>query len=122
MADVIRILGQLDATTTSDTLLYTVPILKEGALSRNAETSTTCSTLCICNRTGGAVSVDVAVLPEEDGTTVANKHYIYNGKSVAANDSIFLTIGITLGQSDKVYVKAGTANALSFSLFGVETF
>ena len=47
------------------------------------------------------------------------KHYLVYDAVIAANDTILLTLGITLATTDVVTVYAGTS-ALSFSLFGAE--
>ena len=47
------------------------------------------------------------------------KHFLFYDAVIAANDSILLTLGITLAATDVVTVYAGTS-ALSFSLFGAE--
>ena len=87
--------------------LYTVP----------ASTQAVGSTLSICNTTGAAITYRVAVRPA--GATLATQHYLAFDASVAANDSILLTLGITLAATDVVTVRAG-ATGVAFSLFGAE--
>ena len=108
MADTLKVLGQLAPDATTDTDLYTVP----------ENTVTTVSSIAACHRSGGALTIRVAVRPM--GATVANEHYIYYGKSVAANDTEFIIIGITLSDSDVISVYASSGD-MSFSIFGVET-
>ena len=108
MADTLKVLGQLAPDATTDTDLYTVP----------ENTVTTVSSIAACYRSGGALTIRVAVRPM--GATVANEHYIYYGKSVAANDTEFIIIGITLSDSDVISVYASSGD-MSFSIFGVET-
>jgi len=108
MADTLKVLGQLAPDATTNTDLYTVP----------ENTVTTVSSIAACNRSGGALTIRVAVRPL--GATVANEHYIYYGKSVAANDTEFIIIGITLSDSDVITVYASSGD-MSFSIFGVET-
>ena len=108
MADNLKVLGQLAPDATTETVLYTVP----------GETQTTVSSIVACNRSSGALTIRVAVRPL--GATVEDKHYLYYGKSVAANDSVFLIIGITLSDNDIVSVYASSGD-MSFSIFGVET-
>ena len=109
MADVLKVLGQVTPGDTNNTTLYTVP---EGA-------QTTISSIVACNLTGGALTFRVAIRPK--GASINNKHYIYYGKSVAANDSVFVIIGITLSDDDIVTVQSSSADDVSFSIFGVET-
>jgi hypothetical protein len=102
-----KVLGQSNPSATTATTLYTVP----------SSTSAVASTLSICNIGTSATTFRVAVRPA--GETLANKHYLAYDASVAGNDSILLTLGISLATTDVVTVYAGTAN-LAFSLYGSE--
>jgi hypothetical protein len=106
MANVYKVLGQSSPNATTNTDLYTVPAL----------TSTVASTLTICNR-GSATVFRVAVRPS--GSTISNLHYIVYDAYINANDTVFLTLGLTLATTDVVTVYSGTAN-LSFGLYGQE--
>jgi hypothetical protein len=75
------------------------------------------STITVCNRSAVAVTYRIAI--RVAGTTIANEDYITYDSAVPANDTINLTIGITLAATDVVTVYASTAN-LSFNLFGAE--
>jgi hypothetical protein len=75
------------------------------------------STITVANRAASSATYRIAVRPL--GATLANQHYIAYDSSVPANDSINLTIGITLAATDVVTVYASTAN-LSINLFGAE--
>jgi len=106
MATTYKTLGQSAPNATTATDLYTVP----------AATSAVVSSLGVCNRgasTTFRVSVRVA------GAAADNKQYLVYDAYVPANDTIFLTLGVTLATTDVVTVYAGTAN-LSFNLFGSE--
>jgi hypothetical protein len=59
----------------------------------------------------------IAIRPA--GETIAAKHYITNNNVVQAGDSIGLTLGLTLGNTDVVTVYSSTPN-LSFGIFGSE--
>jgi hypothetical protein len=107
VADVGKILGQ-KAPSTTLTDLYTVP---DG-------TEVTTSTLMICNISGSGVTYRVAIRPK--GASIQNYHYIYYGKSLAANESFAAILGLTLEQNDVVSVWGSDANVI-FNLFGVET-
>lgn len=107
MAIVYKVLGQSNPAATTATTLYTVP----------ASTSTVVSTINVCNQSASNDTFRIAIRPA--GETLAAKHYIAYGTSIPANDSISLTIGITLATTDVVTIYAGTAN-LSFNLFGSE--
>lgn len=106
MASSYKTLGQVKPAATTATTLYTVP----------SATSTVCSTLVICNQ-GVSTTVRVAIRPA--GATLSAEHYILYDTTVNANDSVFLTVGVSLATTDVVTVYAGTAT-VSFNLFGSE--
>jgi hypothetical protein len=101
-----KTLGQLNPSATTLSTLYTVP----------SATSAVFSTLSVCNQ-GVTTTFRVAVRPA--GASIDPKHYLVYDAAVSANESVFLTIGVTLATTDVVSVYAGTAN-LSFNLFGSE--
>ena len=106
MAISYKVLGQSAPSATTNTDLYTVP----------SSTSAVASTLAVCNR-GVTTNVRVAVRPA--GASLANQHYIIYDNYVNNNDTLFLTIGLSLSATDVVTVYAGTAN-VSFNLYGSE--
>ena len=107
MAITYKVLGQSNPTANTNTDLYTVP----------STTSTVCSTLVICNQANTAATFRVAIRPA--GAAVASQHYISYDSNLNANDSITMTIGMTLATTDKVTVRASTST-VSFNLFGSE--
>jgi len=107
MATAYKVLGQSAPSATTDTTLYTVP----------SATETVISTLAIANR--GTVSATYRVSIRPDGAALANQHYLAYDASIAANDSVALTLGLTMNASDVLGVYASTAN-LSFGAFGSE--
>ena len=88
MASVYKVLGQVSPAATTATTLYTVPAL----------TSAVCSTLSICNY-GVSTTYRIAIRP--GGVTLANQHYITYNAGVNANETTFLTLGITFAQECK---------------------
>lgn len=107
MALTYKVLGQVSPSATTNTTLYTVP----------SATSTVCSTLTICNRNSSAGTFRIAVRPA--GASISNEHYISYDTSIPGNDTVSLTIGITLAETDVITVYASTTD-LSFNLFGSE--
>ena len=107
MATVYKILGQSNPALTSSVDLYTVPAGK----------STVCSTLNIANLAATNGTFRISVVPS--GSSLQVKNYLAYNTVVPANDSISLTIGMTLGQYDKVKVYASSISQ-SFNLFGTE--
>ena len=106
MATTYKVLGQLNPAATTLSTLYTVP----------GSTSAVVSTLAINNQ-GVSTTVRVAVRPAN--ASIDPKHYIVYDVTLNANDSLFLTLGITLATTDVVSVYAGTAN-VAFNLYGSE--
>ena len=107
MATSYKVLGQSAPSATSDTDVYTVPSATEAVI----------STITVANRAATSATYRIAIRP--DGATIANEHYIAYGASVPANDTIALTLGITLDAADVVTVYASSAD-LSFGIFGSE--
>jgi hypothetical protein len=108
VADALKVLGQVDPSATTTTTLYTVP----------DKTMTTVSSIVAANRSGSAITFRLSVHVE--GASADDKQYLYYDKSVAANDSLTIVIGITLNQTDVVKVYTSAVN-MSFNMFGCET-
>jgi hypothetical protein len=107
MATTYKILGQSAPSATTNTNVYTVPSATQAVI----------STITITNRANTAATYRIALRP--NGDTVANQHYIAYDASVPANDTIALSLGLTIGAADIVTVYASSAN-LSFGIFGSE--
>ena len=107
MPTIYKILGQTNPAITTITDLYTVP----------SATSAVCSTLNIANLAASGSTFRIAVIPS--GSSLQAKNYLAYDTVVPANDSIGLTIGVTLGQYDKIQVYSSTVSQ-SFNLFGTE--
>jgi len=108
LATTYKVLAQSNPSATTETTLYTAP----------SSTSTVVSTISIANQAGTSGTYRIAVRPSADSSTAA-KHWIVYGATVAASDSIMLTLGITLATGDKIQIYASSAN-MSFSAFGSE--
>jgi hypothetical protein len=108
MANTYKILGQSNPSATTEAVLYTVP----------SATQSIVSSIAICNRAATSATFRIAVRPSADATTT-DKHYLVYGTTVGANDSIILTMGVTLAASDKILVYPSTGN-ISFAAYGSE--
>jgi hypothetical protein len=75
------------------------------------------STITVCNRGTASTTYRIAIRP--DGTAVANQQYIAYDATIAGNDTVALTLGLTMDKSDVIGVYAGNAN-LTFNAFGCE--
>jgi glucose-6-phosphate dehydrogenase assembly protein OpcA len=107
MATAYKVLGTSNPAATTATTLYTVP----------AATSTIVSTINICNLAASNGTFRLAIRPA--GATLANNHYLAYDTLIPSNDSVALTMGITLAATDVVTVYANSAS-ISFLAFGTE--
>jgi hypothetical protein len=107
MASTYKVLAQSAPSATTNTDVYTVGSGKSAVV----------STITVCNRSASAATYRIAI--RVAGATIANEDYIAYDSTVPANDTISLTLGVTLAATDVITVYASTAN-LSINLFGAE--
>ena len=107
MATNYKVLGQSAPSATTATTLYTVPSSTQAVL----------STITVCNRGTSTQTYRISVRP--DGAGQANQHYVVYDASVGGNQTVALTLGITLGDTDVVTVYNSSGD-LSYSAFGSE--
>ena len=107
MANAYKVLGQIAPSATTATAIYTVPSATEAVVSSGT----------IAERGGSAATFRLAVRP--DGATLANEHYIAYDVAISANDTVILTLGITMDATDILQAYASSAD-LSFNAFGTE--
>jgi hypothetical protein len=111
MAKTYKILGQAMPTNNTNVDLYTVP----------AGNSAVISTLNICNTS--LSNVTFRVLAKIAGVTscVATSQAIVWDAALPAQDAIGLTLGMTLGATDKITVYSWQGN-VAFTMFGTEIY
>ena len=107
MAITYKVLGQVNPTANTATTLYTVP----------SSTQTVVSTISVCNQNSAASTFSIAVQPT--GESLAAKHYLNYQTSIPGNDSITVTIGLTLGETDVITANVGNGN-ISIHAYGSE--
>lgn len=107
MASTYKVLAQSAPSATTNTDVYTVGSGKSAVI----------STITVCNRAASSATYRIAI--RVAGATLANEDYIAYDATVTANDTISLTLGVTLAATDVVTVYASTAN-FSFNIFGSE--
>jgi glucose-6-phosphate dehydrogenase assembly protein OpcA len=100
-------LGQVNPTSTTATTLYTVP----------SSTQAVVSTITICNSSSATATYRIAV--RKGGEALSQKQYIAYDSTVLGNDTIGLTLGISLSQTDVLTVYA-SSGSVSFNAFGSE--
>lgn len=109
MAIIYKVLGQ--AVTSGSFVgnaLYTAPV---GGTAVS-------STLSVCNLNSADSSYSIAVVPT--GQTIGAKHSIASNSVIKGNETIALSMGITLGSNDSIIVNSINSN-LSFNLFGSQS-
>ena len=102
-----KILGQSAPSATTSTDLYTVP----------ASTEAIVSSMVVTNRASTNASYRVSVAA--NGAALSNEQYLVYDGLLGPNETVALTLGITLDAADKIRVYASSAN-LSFNAFGTE--
>jgi hypothetical protein len=107
MATAYKVLGQSAPAATTSADVYTVPSSTESII----------STIVVANRGNTAGTYRISVRP--NGATIANQHYIAYDVPLSANDSVALTLGITVDAADVITVYASSAD-FSFNVFGSE--
>ena len=107
MPTTYKVLGQVAPGATTNTDLYTV----------GAGKSAVVSTIAVTNRAGTSATYRIAI--RVAGSTLSNEEYIAYDATITANNTVMITIGITLGAADVITVYGSTAN-LSFNAFGSE--
>ena len=102
-----KVLGQSNPAATTATTLYTVP----------AGTQAVVSTISVCNQaaTSGTYRIAIRVA----GSPLSAEEYIAFDSAITANNTTFITVGITLNATDVITVYASSAN-MSFNAFGSE--
>jgi hypothetical protein len=82
-----------------------------------ALTSTILSTVTVCNQSANTATFRLAVRPS--GESLAAKHHINYDTPVPGNDTVSLTLGITLAATDVLTANANTSS-VSFNAYGSE--
>jgi hypothetical protein len=107
MAYLYKVLGQEIPAANANVNLYTVP----------AGTSAIISTVNVCNQNAANATFRLSVKPA--GVTGTSKHYVVYDSAIPAQDTIALSLGMSLGNTD--VITAWTyQGGLSFSIFGTE--
>lgn len=107
MPNTYKVLGQEEPAATTATTLYTVP----------ASTAAVVSSITVCNRAAAAATFRISV--RVAGAAQADKHYIAYDAPIQANDTVFLTVGLTLAATDVITVYSSNADT-AFNAYGSE--
>jgi hypothetical protein len=107
MADTYKVLAQVNPIAATLTDGYTCP----GA------TQAIISTITVCNRSATPTTFRISVAI--NGAADNNIQYLAFDNPIGANETIALTLGITVDAADVIRVLA-TLATLTFNIFGVE--
>lgn len=108
MASTYKVLGQLKPANTTAAALYTVPAGGQAVV----------STITVTNVTDTAATFDLYI--GIDGAAASTSNAVSYGVTLLGSQTQALTLGITADAADVLYVKSGTADALTFQAFGLE--
>ena len=89
------------------TTLYTVP----------ASTQAVVSTINVCNTASADATYRIAVVP--NGVSITNANYIVYNATIAGNETVAFTQGITMDSGDLLRVFASSAS-VAFNAFKME--
>jgi len=89
------------------TTLYTVPVSTQAVV----------STINVCNTASTDATYRIAVVP--NGVSITNANYIVYNATVAGNETVAFTQGITMDSGDLLRVFASTAS-VAFNAFKME--
>ena len=106
-----KILGQINPSASTFATLYNVP----------AAAQTVIATINICNLDSVARAFRLATVKSGANTTTPTTNtFIAYDTAIPANDSLALTIGITLAANDTVVVYANSSANMAFTAYGSE--
>lgn len=107
-SEALKVLFQQRPAGTSDVLAYTVPASTEAiCLVRVTNTTASSATFRV------AITTDGAVPAAADGDFIAYDVVCVPGDVIDIG-------GISLDAADRIYIRTGTADSLSFAVMGVE--
>jgi hypothetical protein len=110
MTTVYKVLAQSNPAANTLTTVYTVP----------AGNSAVLSTITICNINNNA-NATYRLAVQKAGASLQANNYIAYGPTVLVNDTVSLTLGITLAATDVLSANVSTAN-VSINVFGSEVY
>jgi CDP-diglyceride synthetase len=82
-----------------------------------SSTSAVVSTITICNQSGSSITYRIGLTSSETNPNISE--FLAYGSTVSANDTIALTLGVTMGENKFIRVSSSSAS-VSFMAFGTE--
>lgn len=87
------------------------------AASATPDTSTVISTIAICNTSASPATYRLGI---STTTSFQTAGYLVFGATIASNDTVFLTLGVTLDPVNDYLLCSASSTSIVFSAFGVE--
>ena len=111
MANVYKILGQVNPTANTQSNVYVVPAATEAVV----------NSITIANLGSSNVSYSLIVMPSAEFASPASngKYFLVRGSTMPGADTATLTLSLSLPAGAIVAANTNSGN-LSFSAFGVE--
>lgn len=120
MGDSYKVLAQSAVSSTSSfgEEFYSCPSSAGEEFATRAITQVMVSSIVVCNKNAlSARTYAIKVVPS--GEVSADKHTLFNDRSLVATGTEILSIGIGLQPGDRVLVHAQSAD-ICMSMFGIE--
>ena len=109
MTTTYKVLGQTTLTANTEGNVYVVP----------ASNSAVISSVTICNQALTSATYSILIKVANAATTA--KQYLVYQSNVPGNDTIFLTLGLTLGAGDVLAANV-SSTTVSVNAFGSEIY
>lgn len=106
---------QLGAAAGSGTITTAAQLY---AASGVAATATVISSIVVCNASSSSATYTIAV--NTASATFAAGRYIVYQATIAANDTVSLTLGLTLDPTNRYLNVSSSSTAVNFSAYGAE--
>lgn len=106
---------QLGAAAGSGTITTAAQLY---AASVTASTSTVVSSIVVCNASASAATYTIAI--NTVTATYAAGRYVVFQATIAGNDTVALTLGLTLDPTNRFLNVSSSAAAVNFSVYGAE--
>lgn len=106
---------QLGAAAGSGTITTAAQLY---AASATAATATVISSIVVCNASASAATYSIAV--NTVSATYAAGRYIVFQATIAANDTVSLTLGLTLDPTNRFLNVSSSSASVNFSAYGAE--
>lgn len=88
------------------------------AASGTAGTSTIISSIVVCNTSSSSATYTIAI-NTASATYAAGRYVVYQA-TIAGNDTVALTLGLTMDPTNRYMNVSSSANTVNFSVYGVE--